>query len=155
MSNLTDLQEWNRWAEEGKTVIETLTELNNRYREFERELNEANADRLRLRVALEKCESTFDSISDEPCTCYSNPEGACGYCNPIMSAISRITKALTTPPPPAVAKSDADALAEAVEIMRVGICSAAMPNATEREIASDAVKQASEVLKTYRNKYPQ
>jgi hypothetical protein len=91
MNNLTDLQEWNRWAEEGKTVIETLTELNNRYRKLEGELNEA--------------------------------------------------------------KADADALAEAVEIMRVGICSAAMPNATEREIASDAVKQASEVLKTYRNKY--
>jgi predicted dehydrogenase len=52
-------------------------------------------------------------------------------------------------------KADADALAEAVKIMRVGICSAAMPNATEREIASDAVKQASELLKTYRNKYPQ
>ena len=69
------------------------------------QLNEANADRLRLRVALRQC------------------------------------------------KADADALAEAVEIMRVGICSAAMPNATEREIASDAVKQASEVLKTYRSKY--
>jgi hypothetical protein len=69
------------------------------------QLNEANADRLRLRVALQQC------------------------------------------------KADADALAEAVEIMRVGICSAAMPNATEREIASDAVKQASKALETYRTKY--
>jgi hypothetical protein len=111
-------------------------------------LDEANADRLRLREALRiaesmlcKQESALRQLgADEPCA---------------ESAILDSRFALTTPPPPVVAKPDADALAEAVKIMRVGICSAAMPNATEREIASDAVKQASEVLKTYHAKYPQ
>ena len=96
-------------------------------------LKEDNADRLRLREVLER----IVAMCDRP-----------GYVRPDW-----INNALTTPPPPVVAKADADALAEAVEIMRVGICSAAMPNATEREIASDAVKHASEVLKAYRNKY--
>jgi chromosome segregation ATPase len=83
----------------------TIREQGSIAQELRNELVESNADRLRLREALQRC------------------------------------------------KADADALAEAVEIMRVGICSAAMPNAAEREIASDAVKQASEVLKTYHNKY--
>jgi hypothetical protein len=56
MNNLTDLQEWNRWAEEGRTVIETLTELNNRYRELGRELNELKAERLKLHESLAKAQ---------------------------------------------------------------------------------------------------
>jgi hypothetical protein len=110
---------------------------------LERELNEANADRLRMRDA---CEIMIIGI----CAAAIPHSGERATAS---LAVSEARKALTTPPPPVVAKADADALAEAVEIMRVGICSAAMPNATEREIASDAVKQASEVLKTYRNKY--
>jgi hypothetical protein len=98
--------------------------------ELERELNEANADRLRLRKALQW--ASIEAKGRLP---------------------DWFHEVLTTPPPPVVDKKDADALAEAVKIMRVGICSAAIPNATEREIASDAVKQASEVLKTYLAKY--
>jgi hypothetical protein len=126
---------------------------------LERELNEANADRLRLREALQWAFGQVKHRLNSPTTGHKGP---CGYGDCDSSCLdayywsqyySFCEEALTTPPQPVVAKSDADALAEAVEIMRVGICSAAMPNATEREIASDAVKQASEVLKTYRNKY--
>lgn len=52
MSDLTNLMEWRRWAEEGKTLLEALIILNNRHREqmekLERELNEANAEREQL-----------------------------------------------------------------------------------------------------------
>jgi hypothetical protein len=123
------------------------------------ELHEANADRLRLRKALQWAFGQVVHRLESPATGHKGP---CGYGDCDASCEDAYywsqyyplcEEALTTPPPPVVAKPDADALAEAVEIMRVGICSAAMPNATEREIASDAVKQASEVLKAYRNKY--
>jgi hypothetical protein len=97
------------------------------------QLNEANADRLRLREAVRLMYA-------------ASPVSYVYACDKARALIN-------SPPPPVVTKADADALVEAVEIMRVGICSAAMPNATEREIASDAVKQASEVLKAYRTKY--
>jgi chromosome segregation ATPase len=117
-----------------QSANETLRKLNDA-------LDEANADRRRLREALETFTALDLSLTHEV------------GIHELEAAQSDAHEALTTPPPPVVAKPDADALAEAVEIMRVGICSAAMPNASEREIASDAVKQASEVLKTYRNKY--
>jgi hypothetical protein len=113
----------------------TMYDMAGEMKKLERELNEANADRLRLRTLLAEI-----------------GKGDWRYIENGQAFID-INQALTTPPPPVVAKADADALAEAVEIMRVGVCSAAMPNATEREIASDAVNQASKVLKTYRNKY--
>jgi hypothetical protein len=56
VSDLTCLQEWNRWAEEGKTVIETLTELNNRYRKVDDELNALKAEHLKLHQSLAKAQ---------------------------------------------------------------------------------------------------
>jgi hypothetical protein len=99
-------------------------------------LKEANADRLRLLSFIKELNATKFAHGRE-----------------YRSKCGKFLQALSATPPPVVAKSDADALADAVEIMRVGICSAAIPNATEREIAGDAVKLASELLKTYRNKY--
>jgi len=120
-------------------------------------LDEANADRLRLQEALESAQQLqYEICGATMAMAHGEPESnVWAAINSMGSTMKVVSTALSAPPPPVVAKADADALAEAVEIMRVGICSAAMPNATEREIASDAVKQASELLKTYRNKYPQ
>jgi hypothetical protein len=84
--------------------------------QLERELNEANADRHRLREALTQA-------------------GAGQF----LDAIS------ATPPPPVVAKADADALADALE--------KALHDASSGK--SWYVREACvETLETYRTKYP-
>ena len=67
--------------------------------EIERELNEANADRLRLREALEL-------LVDE---CMSHDF------NEHWDSFKAAERILTTPPPPVVDKRDADALADSLE----------------------------------------
>ena len=133
---LRDAHDWQAGIAAGyerqiRAANETLRKLNDA-------LDEANADRLRLLSFIKELNATKFAHGRE-----------------YRSKCGKFLQALSAPPPLVVDRKDSDALAEAVKIMRVGICSAAMPNATEREIASDAVKQASEVLKTYHTKYPQ
>jgi hypothetical protein len=67
-------------------------------------LDEANADRHRLREALKACDKAFTKYDPDPDSRYG-------------MAWDDVEQALTTPPPPVVAKADADALANALEKM--------------------------------------
>ena len=87
-----------------------------------RELAEANADRLRLREALDYLRST----------CLN------GFLDSEDYAMTQAEQALTTPPPPVVAKADADALAEAFEDTLTG----------------NYWVEGRKALETYRAKYP-
>ena len=109
-------------------------ELREEMRGLERELNEANADRLRLRAILQ-------SIDLSPC------DG--GSCMVATNADNCIQTALTTSPPPVVTKADADALADALH----NIQSQQSSNFETKE-ELDASLRADEVLKNYRTKYP-
>lgn len=106
---------------------------------LERELNEANADRLRLRSILQ-------SIDLSPC------DG--GSCMIATNADDCIQMALTTPPPPVVAKADADALADACKL-----CAAVIgpPDNIEWAPIKDcdaAYAAAQTAMQAYRTKYP-
>jgi len=102
-------------------------------RQLERELNEANADRLRLRTLLAEI-----------------GKGDWRYIENGQAFID-INQALTTPPPPVVAKADADALATIL----VAILSARSgPHGWVVGNLSLYAKQAEEALKTYHAKYP-
>lgn len=133
--------EWNRWSEEGKTLLEVLAILNNRHREevgkLERELNEANADKLRLREALKKFEYSAKTHQGRPmcpeCLCISSfDEEHKDHC---------VFMALEVAPPPVVAKEDADALADALK------------EACAYPVTGDWWNQANDTLKAYRDKY--
>jgi hypothetical protein len=97
---------------------------------LERELNEANADRMRLREALERFLAEIPAMGDIG----------------VVAVKQQAREALTTPPPPVVTKPDADALADAIEYtIKVD---AILHPATDHV----GMRQA---LETYRSKYPQ
>ena len=109
-------------------------------RELERELNEANADRLRLRGLFQKVSDNVE-YPEPHCYCHKSPP--CNDCvenGGVREVLDAIKQALTTPPPPVVAKADADALAEALETI----------SCYSDKYSSLDAKQA---LETYRNKY--
>ena len=96
---------------------------------LERELNEANADRLRLLSFIKELNATKFAHGRE-----------------YRSKCGKFLQALSAPPPPVVAKADADALADAIEYT----------------LKADAILHPEtdhvgmrQALETYRNKYPQ
>jgi hypothetical protein len=94
--------------------------------QLERELNEANADRLRLREALAHA-------------------GAGQFLDTISA----------TPPPPVVAKADADALREAIAKVAENLRDAVRESHSigDSYIAGTA-SELEKALETYRTKYP-
>jgi hypothetical protein len=95
--------------------------------QLERELNEANADRLRLREAIDSAISYANGRESE---WGSRAEGSFQY----------LYNALSSPPPPVVAKADADELAEMLNQIR-----AELPIEIENDILF--------TLETYNQKY--
>jgi hypothetical protein len=96
--------------------------------QLERELNEANADRRRLRQALTQA-------------------GAGQFLDTISA----------TPPPPVVAKADADAVADACKLCSeiIGPLSAEFPEGWAAiDDINKAWNAAQSALETYRTKYP-
>jgi len=114
-------------------------------RQLERELNEANADRLRLRAVLQ-------SIDLSPC------DG--GSCQVATDADDYIQAALatTSAPAPVVAKADADALAEELyESMALNInvfSDADTETCSYYSEHKKVIKDAKAALETYHAKYP-
>jgi hypothetical protein len=111
-------------------------------RELRDALDESNADRLRLREALRKLEFSGTSYHGHP---------MCSKCLCIPGFDEEhkddcVFATLATPPPPVVAKADADALAEAIEYT-IKVDAILHP-----ETDHVGMRQA---LETYRSKYPQ
>jgi hypothetical protein len=139
-----------------KESYELKDSLVKKHLEFGETLKEANADRLRLRVAFgdllliyEKDNTSYDSYgvegSDWPVCDICQAEGkpgifSCGLPHDESCVVYKFQQALTTPPPPVVAKADADALADALETI----------SCYSDKYSSLDAKQA---LETYRNKY--
>lgn len=201
MSDLTCLQEWNRWAEGGKTVIETLTELNNRYRKVDNELNLLKAEHLKLHQSLAKTQlaavplcigrpiidilakegqwisetgqgivaaddlfrnSPYDSLDEANADRFRLREAHLEILSIAWSGLEQgaeaagkakdiSTKALTAPPPPVVAKADADALADALETCACLPIARMYPDGPCMEAADH--KEVTDILETYRAKY--
>jgi hypothetical protein len=106
----------------------TMYDLAGEAKKMERELNEANADRLRLRQALAQA-------------------GAGQFLDTISA----------TPPPPVVAKADADAVADACKLCSeiIGLLSAEFPEGWAAiDDINKAWNAAQSALETYRTKYP-
>jgi hypothetical protein len=97
---------------------------------LERELNEANSDRLRLRERL-------------GCGC-GGDYGPCKDCN----------EALSTPPPPVVAKADADALANACKLCAAVIGPPDNIDWASIEDCDAAYAAAQTAMQAYHAKYP-
>jgi hypothetical protein len=102
-------------------------------------LDEANADRLRLREALKACDKAFTKYDPDPDSRYG-------------MAWDDVEQALTTPPPPVVAKADADALAEALEMVRDADNDCRLDGFPT--IPPSARFRIDNALETYRAKYP-
>jgi len=116
-------------------------------------LKEANADRLRLRVALQWAFGQVEHRLNSPTKGHKGP---CGYGNCDASCEDAYywsqyyplcEEALTTPSPPVVAKPDADAL-----VLLLGSIMRDLP--TNKDWLDPALERsADEALETYRNKY--
>jgi hypothetical protein len=102
-------------------------------RELERELNEANADRLRLREALNAHHKWRRKEENQR-------QAKEGYRESWLHDASK--KALSSPPPPVVAKSDADALVEALALV-----------ATDESSSLDVMRICIKANETYSQKY--
>jgi hypothetical protein len=112
--------------------------------ELDERLKEANADRLRLRGLFQKVSDNVE-YPEPHCYCHKSPP--CNDCvenGGVREVLDAIKQALTTPPPPVVAKPDADALAEAIEYTLKA--DAILHPATDHV----GMRQA---LQAYRNKY--
>jgi len=107
-------------------------------------LDEANADRLRLREALEKAQQLqYEICGASMAMAHGEPErnvwAAINSMGPTMSIVS---EALKTPPPPVVARDDAEALRIDLSAIRM-IC----------EAEGMTVTIGDKSLENYRNKY--
>jgi hypothetical protein len=143
---------------EGATMYDLAVEA----KKMERELNEANADRLRLRqaflellVAYEKDNTSYDSYGGEgfdwPICNICAAEGkpgifSCGLPHEESCIIHKFQQVLSIPLPAVVDKRDADALADA-------ITNHVIDAAVHFEEVDD-IRLIREALKTYRTKYP-
>jgi len=94
----------------------TMYDLAGEAKKMERELNEANADRLRLREALKPLVKMDDLMNDESWDEGGTYSGAYyAYYKGNSKKWAAAKESLTTPPPPVVAKADADALADELD----------------------------------------
>jgi hypothetical protein len=134
-------------------------------------LDEANADRQRLRgaflellVAYEKDNTSYDSYGGEgfdwPICNICAAEGkpgifSCGLPHEESCIIHKFQQALSIPPPPVVAKADADALREAIAKVAENLRNAVRESHDigDSYIAGTA-SELEKALKTYRTKYP-
>ena len=105
--------------------------------QLECELNEANADRLRLREALDKVAHCDDLV-------YCGEDDGPELFRRLRFAVNTAEDALTAPPPPVVAKADADALADVIEDIWKNHLFGSQEHAQDK---------CSTSLKTYRTKY--
>ena len=105
---------------------------------LERELNEANADRLRLREALRDAVDNCLWRSEQPFPL--SPEES-------QRIFDVAVMALDTPPPPVVAMADADSLINQLEQVEETLKGGEI-------FPPEALMAISKVLKTHREKYP-
>jgi hypothetical protein len=146
----------------------TMYDLAGEAKRMERELNEANADRHRLRdaflellVAYEKDNTSYDSYGGEgfdwPICNICAAEGkpgifSCGLPHEESCIIHKFQQVLSIPPPLVVAKADADAVAVALEMVRDADNDCRMDGFPTIPLA--ARFRIDNALETYRTKYP-
>jgi hypothetical protein len=149
----------------------TMYDLAGEAKKMERELNEANADRLRLRqaflellVAYEKDNTSYDSYGGEgfdwPICNICAAEGkpgifSCGLPHEESCIIHKFQQVLSIPPPAVVDKRDADALREAIAKVAKNLRNAVREShgIGDSYIAGTA-SELEKALETYRTKYP-
>lgn len=130
--DLINLMEWNRFAEDRKTLLEALTILNNRHRTIVAELNQRPIERQNsFQAQLIRIEETWreklresqaqvvalrDALTQYREAFSDGPEN-CGCI--LWEKVDEIAAAaLSCPPPPCVPLAEAQSLADALQSLR-------------------------------------
>lgn len=130
--DLINLMEWNRFAEDRKTLLEALTILNNRHRTIVAELNQRLIDRTeshtaqtiriedtwreKLRGSQSQVVALRDALTQYREAFSDGPEN-CGCI--LWEKVDEIAAAaLSCPPPPCVPMAEAQSLADALQSLR-------------------------------------